>query len=641
MDSMPSFNDEQRAAIEATGRHVLVLAGAGTGKTTTIVGRCNHLIRSGVPERNILLITFTRRAAREMRSRIQSPHGRRTEVTASTFHSWAMRLIRLNPKVFKLESPTLIDRDDIIAIFRRYRRTHSSKNLAKPAALADFHSLLVNTRLPPEQAAENVGIGEQELAQFKAASKYYADFKSSRNYIDYDDILERVAEELARPELADAVGKRFSHIMIDEMQDTNPLQYLIVDALASRTNLFCVGDDAQSIYGFRGADFESIHGFKERYPQATVLKLQQNYRSTQEILDVSNWLLDASPLDYGKRLNAARGGGSKPILQEFEDQWEQADYVSETILEAHQAEERWANSMVLTRSGYSARPVEASFLSRKIPYVLIGGQSLFGAKHVKDVMSLLRICANRRDELAWMRYLQLWKGLGEVTAERIFASVAMEPKSGSNQPGKVGSFRELIETHREADKFGWTAPLFQCLSASPKPTDQLDVALSALEPRLATIFQNDNWEARRRDFAYVRELASKHKTMQAFVDEYLLNPVYEKNSEQTDDRDVVKIITIHSAKGLEASRCFVIDVARGIFPKRGLSEKEAEEERRVLYVALTRAANELHITRAERGWSAPRADDETGYFLSNLPLDLVHYGVDTNGEPDDELAIRF
>ncbi len=643
MDSNSSFNAEQLAAIETTAKHVLVLAGAGTGKTTTIVGRCNHLIRSGVPEREILLITFTRRAAHEIRSRIRGPEGKRSLVTASTFHSWAMRLIRNNPNVFKLESPSLIDRDDVITLLQRYRKTHASQNLPKARDLADFHSLLVNTRLPAEEAAKLAGIDEDKLSQYTEASKFYVDFKRSRNYIDYDDVLERVAEEIARPAIAKAIGKRFSHVMIDEMQDTNPLQYLIVDALAPHVNLFCVGDDAQSIYGFRGADFESIHAFTSRYPDAVVLKLQENFRSTQEILDVSNWLLERSPLEYDKELRAARGAGQKPILREFEDQWSQADYVAETIVTSFCTEQRWANNMVLVRSGYSARAVESEFLSRKIPHVLIGGQSLFGAKHVKDVMALLRIYANRWDELAWMRYLQLWKGIGEVTAERIFRQLALGAEDSVGRGRNTETpLLDMVRDAKASDSAGWTEPLLRCLTASSKPDELLGAVLDAMEKPMAKIYRNDHWDARRRDFTYIRQLAKKHRTVHAFVDEYSLNPVYEKQLEKKGETDLVKIITIHSAKGLEAQRCFVVDVARGTFPQPGLTEKEAEEERRVLYVALTRAADELHITRAERGWTASGSSKgDEAYFLDGLPLELVAYVTEPESDPDAGIEIRF
>jgi DNA helicase-2/ATP-dependent DNA helicase PcrA len=635
-----TFNQEQQAAIEATGRQILVLAGAGTGKTTTIIGRCNHLISTGVPEENLLLITFTRRAASEIRSRLSSELRRRTQINATTFHSWGMKLIRRNPKLFELDSPTLIDRDDILMLFKRFRREHKDKNPPKPAEFADFHSLQVNICGTANQAAKLKEIAEGDIPLYQEASEYYRQYKAARNYIDYDDILECLANKLSNPKLAAAVGERFRHIMIDEMQDTNPLQYLIVDALAPHTNLFCVGDDAQSIYGFRGADFESIHAFKERYPAANVLKLQENYRSTQEILDVSNWLIKQSPLAYDKDLVAARGSGTMPILCDAEDRWDEADFVAHKILASFEVEDRWRNNMVLTRTGFGARAVESKFLEMKIPYVLIGGQSLFGARHVKDVMSLLRIYSNRDDELAWMRYLQLWRGLGEVTADKIFKSVALHD-DGAYSTNK-DELRTTIEAAAVHDQFGWTGPLLKVLETANTPVELVDAAYSSLEKPLATIYQNDNWDARKRDFEYVRELATKHRTMSRFVDEYLLNPVYESDKDRASTDDKVRIITVHSAKGLEASRCFVIDVAPGEFPRRGSTDKEVEEERRVLYVAITRAANELYITRSTRGWTQAHATQKNDrYFFSGIPKEILPSEVKTVGDESDGQAYKI
>jgi DNA helicase-2/ATP-dependent DNA helicase PcrA len=408
--------------------------------------------------------------------------------------------------------------------------------------------------------------------------------------------------------------------------------------------LFCVGDDAQSIYGFRGADFESIHSFKDRYPDAKVMKLRENYRSTQELLNVSNWLLRQSPLGYDKDLVAARGSGAMPVLCDAEDQWDEADFVARKILESFEVEERWANNMVLTRTGFGARTVEAKFLELKIPYILIGGQSLFGARHIKDVMSLLRIYTNRQDELAWMRYLQLWKGLGEVSAERIFKTVGLGEDGLLSDTNNRSGLRSAIEDAAAHDVFGWTRPLLKILETSDSPAELVETAFSSLESILSTIFLHDHWDSRKRDFEYVRELATKHPTMTSFVDEYLLNPVYERDRRLTDNTDVVRIITIHSAKGLEASRCFVIDVAPGEYPRRGSTDKEVEEERRVLYVALTRAANELYITRSVRGWAQPKAGvgDRDSYFFSDIPKDILVYdGRAKNEEVQSKFKIKF
>ncbi len=421
--------------------------------------------------------------------------------------------------------------------------------------------------------------------------------------------------------LAEAVGQRFSHVLIDEMQDTNPLQYLIIDALAPHTSLFCVGDDAQSIYGFRGADFASIHSFTDRYPTAQVYRLQQNYRSTQEILDLSNWLLGQSPLNYDKSLTAARGTGDVPKLIEREDQHQQADYIARTILTAYDCEERWSNNMVLVRTGYSGRSIESKFLEYKIPHVLIGGVSLFGAKHVKDVVSLLRILANRQDEIAWMRYLQLWPRIGDRTADRLFQALAFGD-TAVDQP--ANTLMQAVQQFAASDQSGWTGPLIYCLQGSTAPATAFRCAVEALTPRLSTLYQNDHWETRQKDFEYVGQLAERHRTIAGFVDEYLLNPVYESELRRSAGDDKVKIITIHSAKGLEAPRCFVTDVQPGVYPKAGLTEAEIEEERRVLYVAMTRAANELHVCRCQRGWASSYVGQgDEGYFLDGLRGGLV------------------
>ncbi len=241
-----------------------------------------------------------------------------------------------------------------------------------------------------------------------------------------------------------------------------------------------------------------------------------------------------------------------------------------------------------------------------------------------------------------MRYLQLWQGLGEVTADRIFRSVGLLDQSSLSPP--KDDLRTTIKDASAEDRFGWTGPLLTVLETANTPVELVDAAFSSLEARLATIFQNDNWDARKRDFEYVREVASKHRTMSGFVDEYLLNPVYERDKERAATDDKVRIITVHSAKGLEASRCFVIDVAPGEFPRLGSTDKEVEEERRVLYVALTRAANELYITRSTRGWAQAHATQENNrYFLSGIPKEILPYEGQTVGDESNgqEYKIRF
>jgi DNA helicase-2/ATP-dependent DNA helicase PcrA len=632
-----SLNEAQQEAVCAKAQHILVLAGAGTGKTTTIVGRCKFLLNEGVPESSILLATFTRKASEQIRAKLIGPDNQHPDINVSTFHAWAMRIIRLNPKLFDLKSPTLIDRDDAKTIFRGFiKGTHPGEGI-KPSDLADFYSLVVNIRGNPEDAARLLKIDDSDLDLYVQASVYYREYKKTKNYMDYDDVLECLADRLLDKRFAKAIAERWRHFLIDEMQDTNPLQYAIIDAIAPHANIFCVGDDAQSIYGFRGADFESIHAFKKRYKNAHVLKLRENYRSTQEILDLSNWLLSQSELKYDKELIAARGSGSIPILFDAENKWEEADFVVRKIVEAYETEERWSNNMVLARYVYSIRAIESKLLQHKIPYRLTGGGSLLTARHVKDVMSLVRIYANRKDELAWLRYLQLWKGLGEVTAGKIISTLfALD---GQQNAANQNDLEVITRKMESSDVFGWTQPLLCVLKSESSPEKLIEVAYSVLEPTLEKIYHSDNWDSRRRDFDFVKALATKFSDVSAFVDEYLLNPIYERNM-GAGDKDKVDLITVHSAKGLEASRCFVIDVSPGEYPRSGEDSKQCEEERRVLYVGLTRAANELYITRSKRGWGLSKRNEEDLYFLDGVPENLLAYDF-YSGDDDPESSYRI
>jgi DNA helicase-2/ATP-dependent DNA helicase PcrA len=245
----------------------------------------------------------------------------------------------------------------------------------------------------------------------------YESKKRERHYLDYDDIIDVVAESvLASPKTCSWLANQYDHLLIDEMQDTNPLQWKLIDSLKSKVTLFCVGDDAQSIFGFRGSDFRNVHSFQKRVPDSVVLKLKKNYRSTQEILDTANWLLSKSPLAYGKSLVAARGTGNQPQLISFEDEWQEGAWIAQDLSLRRAAGADWNQHMILVRSAYSARTVENALLAKDIPYRFIGGTKLLESAHIRDVISVLRLIANHRDEIAWTRFLTLWPKVGDVTA---------------------------------------------------------------------------------------------------------------------------------------------------------------------------------------------------------------------------------
>jgi DNA helicase-2/ATP-dependent DNA helicase PcrA len=586
------LNDCQRAAATYSGIHALVLAGAGTGKTRTIIARAGYLVHSGVSADRIQILTFTRRSAKEIVERVKMNLGNRADpLNASTFHTWCMTLIRRMPKLFGCVGSTVIDRDDQLQLFKRLRGSDKNNPLPPAAMLCDIYSYARNTRLSLTKTLEllhdDLLPKKEKIADVARA---YEVKKRERNYLDYDDILDVVAAVLKQNhEVRSYVSQHYDHILVDEMQDTNPLQWDLLEPLRDKVKLFCVGDDAQSIYGFRGADFRNVHSFTQRVPDSVVLRLEQNYRSTQEILDLSNWLLAQSPIGYNKRLVAVRGAGHKPRLLNFVSEWDEARWIADDIARRRGEGTDWAQHMILTRSGFAARAVETTLLARDIPYRFIGGTKLLESAHIRDILSVLRIVANPKDELAWVRFLTLWPKIGDVTANHV---IEQFPTSGD-----LSGCMQVLNSERKLPE-GCKLTVSKVAALADAPGEAFLAAKAALWPILEHSYAKD-WDRRRGDFSLVEKLVKRHTSILAFIEEYLLDPVYSSKRDRTEEDDLVTIITIHSAKGTEKPVCYVINVSPGSFPSSRAIDNadEVEEERRVLYVALTRAQNELILTR--------------------------------------------
>jgi len=627
------LNPQQKQAATTEAKHSLVLAGAGCGKTKTIVARAAYLIDQGVPANQIQILTFTRRAASEIVARVELALGEEAKgLRASTFHTFCMYLLRRIPKAFGLEQFSIIDRDDQLMMFRLIRGRDDKKNpnyLPKPQELCDLYSFARNTRQKLSLALE------KQMPEYLALKDQIADImkeyetrKKARSFLDYDDILAVVASALAQSEgLVDYVASICRHMLVDEMQDTNPLQWALLEPLKDHISLFCVGDDAQSIYGFRGADFENIHHFKERVPDAQIFKLEKNYRSTQEILDLSNWLLDQSEIKYDKRLDAHRGEGIKPKMHIFPNEFDEAKWIAIDIKERHYLQgSKWSDHMVLVRSSFAARNIEAACIAANVPYRFIGGMKLLETAHVKDLLSLLRVVANPLDDIAWMRFLTLWNGVGDVGASKLSQQLLAEP--------------EMDIIADKLEKFG-KIPLESILIMKQMAVLKTEVeacvslAIQAIEYQLAENYKKD-WNRRQGDFELVKQLASKHAQLSEFLEEYVLDPVSISEIERQSDPDVVTLITIHSAKGTEQKVCYVANVTPGQYPHARAQGDfdDVEEERRVLYVALTRAQNELILTKQNLNHWARETVDEQGrkvesYFMNDLTRQLctteTHY----------------
>ena len=628
MTELFELNAEQELAAKYNQGHVLVLAGAGTGKTRTIIARAAYLIRQGIDPNRILLLTFTRRAAREMTERLVKIVGRdRVSLMAGTFHHFCLYTMRRMPGRFGLEKTTVIDRDDQIQLMKLIRAEFRQKGEQFPQAseLVRLCSYARNTTQPVPEYLSRYTDYESEMANRICEVAVAFDRRKRKNgYLDYDDILHVFAKRLHEdPSTRDQVRVLYDHVLVDEMQDTNPLQWLILDGLRDPAQLFCVGDDAQSIYAFRGADFRNVHSFTDRIPDAVTLRLEQNYRSTQGILDLSNWLLRESPIGYNKILRAHRRAVSKPRLFNFDSDFDEARWIVDDLIERHETGAPWQDHTIITRTGFGARAVESFMVEKKIPYRFIGGVSLLQAAHVKDLLCLIRASANQHDELAWVRYLTMWPGIGDVTAARLIRTM----RNQTHMDDAVNALKEELKGRR-----GIIKGIYLVQEYWDDPAETIRQAGRFLESLLEKRYTN--WKVRKKDLDLLTRLAGRHRSLMAFIETYTLDPISTTESERLEEEDLVTLTTAHSAKGTESTVCYLIRVEPGMYPhirSLGVQDQE-EEERRTLYVAMTRARDELIITRTHRPYgpvqmhysaTGTHSAGETVYFLQTLPEKLI------------------
>lgn len=599
------INKEQKAAITYTGKHLLLLAGAGTGKTTTIVSRAAWLINQGSSPERIKIISFTKKSATEIALRTKSTLDElniHKSIQGATFHGWCLEIIRSNPAFFNMNKWTIIDVDDQEVIMKHIMakyQSHISYGI-KASDILSIRSYQLNTERTIEEAIQSTLHNQLQKVEFltdnientRSIIEDYEEYKKAHLYLDYDDILTIAVSTLTQcDELRLKVTSMYDHILVDEMQDTNPLQWKLLEIFMPSCHLFCVGDDAQSIYGFRGADFNSIHSFSQRVPDSVVMKLTQNYRSSQPILNLSNHLLELSPLKYDKKLLSKQKKGEKPSLVFTNNKKEEASFIKREILKHVNEKAKYADHMILVRNAYQAKQVEAALLASQIPYVLYGGISLMKSAHIRDVLSVLRIIANPEDELAWMRFLCLWPGIGKVKVRKIMEEIATGESALDKAKIMVKTEALRLPSKVISDTFAQIA----------NPTTCITNVIQAMNDTLKEKYSND-WERRKKDFAALIEIASSSSSITGFISTYLLDSNVD-NSSSPDD--AVIISTIHSAKGLEADFCYILDMNVGNYPceiaiKTGTDA--IEEERRCLYVALTRAKKQLTIITEFSTW---------------------------------------
>ena len=595
---LTTLNPGQRGAVEAPPGQHLVIAGAGTGKTRTLVHRVAWLLERGVDPKRLVLLTFSRRAAHEMLSRVAEMVGPSARaVRGGTFHSFANRALRRHGHHLGYEPGfTILDRGDSESLIGLVR---AELGLGGRGARFPNRRTILNVL----SRATNLGVSVVDVlesqyphhadhaVEFERLRDRYAERKRTQGVMDFDDLLVMLARLLTDfPQARQALSRESEHVLVDEYQDTNRLQAKIAALLSSvHGNLMVVGDEAQSIYGFRGADVRNILDFQKVFPEATLHRLEQNYRSSQAVLDVANAVLDSAAEGYDKRLVATHDHGPMPALHRVDDEHAQADQVVDRVLSQLEAGVPLREQAVLFRSGHHANLVEVALTQAAIPYKKYGGIRFGEAAHVKDVLALLRVVANPFDLLAWVRVLTWFDGVGPKTAERL--ALAVRDTEGNRLPHERCASKAYGPSVRRLSEL-----LEDAQATIHDLADLLDLVVSYYDTHVLPEL-HDDVAKRRQDLQSLGALSARFTSVDALLSEVALDPVEESDVRPGADEDTLTLSTIHSAKGLEWDSVALICLGDGAFPSMmSLDDPgELEEERRLLYVAVTRARRTLDL----------------------------------------------
>lgn len=632
------LNEEQFAVVTAQPKATLVVAGAGTGKTRAITYRVAYLLEQGVSPQRILLATFTNRASREMLRRVESLTGSQNvhRVWGGTFHRIANLILRRHATSLGYDTNySILDSEDakdlINVCIDEAAIDTKAKRFPKAEVVQDIISYANNTDLPLENViAGKYPYFEMLTSQIKRVDAVYQVRKHERNVMDYDDLLLKLKQLLVeKREIAELYAEQFQHILVDEYQDTNRLQAEIIDLLAVKhRNVMVVGDDAQSIFAWRGAEFTNIYEFPKRYPDAQLFKLETNYRSTPEILGLANTSIAANRRQFPKMLKAVkRSRDFMPALVPCSDVEQQSAFVASRILELRDEGTSLEEMAVLYRSHYHSIELQLELSRRNIPYRVQSGVRFFEQAHIKDVVSYLRVLINPRDELAWKRILKLIPGVGNVTANRVFEALSVGQQVSPPALRAESENESAVTALSVIKDAGTRAVLSVPRLASSRPFQDFIKLLETLVSdelrdrparQITHIFENgyeqyllenfENAEARSEDIRGLAQFAQRYETTEGLLSELALlaterfkepQPIVgEEVVEGGEDDELLTLTSVHQAKGLEWKAVFIIWAAEGKFPSpKSLREIDAEEEeRRLWYVALTRAKDELYLT---------------------------------------------
>lgn len=624
IDYAVALNPQQLAAVTAGDGPALVIAGAGSGKTRTLVYRVAYLIDSGVDPSNILLLTFTRKSAQEMLQRAGELIGLRSErVCGGTFHSVANMLLRRYGRAVGLEPGfTILDRsdaEDLIALVRsQLGLNEKDKRFPRKATIAEMFSKSENTLRPLDEiVVEEFEHFSDHLDALGQLQKGYLAAKRQKQLVDYDDLLVMLRQLLTQdPQARQAISRLYRHILVDEYQDTNRLQADVIRNLAAtHQNVMVVGDDSQSIYAFRGATFRNIMEFPTLFPGTKIYKLEENYRSTQPILNLANCIIEEAAEKYTKHLFTRKLDGPLPVLAEAAGENAQSRFIAQRILELREEGVPLSEVAVLFRSSFHSFDLEIELSRRGLPFIKRGGVKFIETAHVKDLLAHLRIVANPLDTVSWHRVLMLVEGVGPKKARDLLGNVVKSEKPyqilrevGGRSGQGLKNLAHTLESLSEAGNLG--------------TADQVNHIYEYYLPILKE--QYDDYPKRMRDLDHLHTIAEGYPEVDSFLSDLAIEPpdgsAVDVEAPDRDDERMV-LSTIHSAKGLEWQCVFVIWVVDGKFPSiySFVTDEELEEERRLFYVAVTRAKRHLYLT-----YPINVFDKSSGMLLSKPTRFLDH-----------------
>jgi DNA helicase-2/ATP-dependent DNA helicase PcrA len=598
------LNAAQLAGVVTIDKPVLCIAGAGSGKTRVIVHRVSYLIEKGVDPQSVLLLTFTRKAANEMLLRVETLLQDKNvgKVTGGTFHSFASYVLRKYANMLNLPPNFTIvdnsDSEDIIDLIRTELKFNTKdQKFPKKGRIYDIISYSRNKQSTIRDIILKQYTGlENRIPDIELIYSAYTRYKKASQILDFDDLMDVLNESLKiNPKFREILQETYQYVMVDEFQDTNAVQNEIVQMIAGKhRRLMVVGDDSQSIYAFRGADYENILRFPQVYPDCFVVKIEENYRSNQHILDFTNCIIDHSKIGYKKKLFTRHHNQHMPVVHRAYGQDDEAVFIVDRIMELIEQGVPLHQIAVLNRADWHNRYIQAELSKRGIPYVVVGGFKFNERMHVRDVVAFLRLTFNPSDAVSWHRVLKYIGGIGQVTASHVISTIQ---DSGN---------RFSFEAFRQKKFYDDLYEMGLMLSTASQPNYTLTQKISIIRDYYAPLLKarEEDYLQRMQDIEVLVDLSRKYKSMDRFLSDFALDPPSKRIADQStplidegEENGKITVSTVHSAKGLEWYAVFIPHALDGMFPSnRATDLEEMEEERRLFYVACSRAKEELYIT---------------------------------------------